>query len=43
VDTVWLLMDPVVFCRLTEDRGWSADRYERWFADTVRRLLLAAG
>jgi AcrR family transcriptional regulator len=40
VDTVWLLMDSVVFDRLTRQRGWSADRYERWFADSVRRLIL---
>jgi AcrR family transcriptional regulator len=40
VDTVWLLMDPVVFCRLTEDRGWSAEHYQEWFADSVQRLLL---
>ena len=42
VDTLWLLMDPVVFCRLTEDRGWSPDRYRRWFADSAQRLLVAA-
>jgi TetR/AcrR family transcriptional regulator of autoinduction and epiphytic fitness len=40
VDTVWLLMDPVVFCRLTEARGWSVQRYRRWFADSAERLLL---
>jgi AcrR family transcriptional regulator len=42
VDTVWLLMDPAVFCRLTEDRGWSAVRYRDWFADSAARLLLGA-
>jgi TetR/AcrR family transcriptional regulator, regulator of autoinduction and epiphytic fitness len=42
VDTVWALMDPVLFCRLTEDRDWSPDRFERWFTDTVNRLLLPA-
>jgi AcrR family transcriptional regulator len=40
VDTVWALMDPAVFCRLTADRRWSPDRYRRWFADAVVRLLL---
>ena len=35
-------MDPVVFCRLTEERGWSPQRYERWFVDSVQRLLLPA-
>lgn len=41
VDTVWLLMEPVLFCRLTDHRGWSAERYRRWFADSVARLLTA--
>jgi len=41
VDTVWLLMDPHVFRALTYDRGWSAGRFELWFADSVRRLLLS--
>lgn len=39
VDTVWVLMDPALFRRLTEDRGWSRDRFRRWFADSVLRLL----
>ncbi len=39
IDTVWLLMDPVVFSRLTRHRGWSPDRYASWFADSVARLL----
>lgn len=42
VDTVWLLMDPAVYRRLTIDRGWSAARFERWFADSAQRLLLSA-
>ena len=41
IDTVWLLMDPHGFCALTRDRGWSADRFGRWFSDSVCRLLLA--
>ena len=40
VDIVWMLMDPVIFCRLTEDRHWSPDQFQRWFSDTVTRLLL---
>jgi AcrR family transcriptional regulator len=40
VDTVWMLMDPVVFSRLTRHRGWSPDRYASWFADSVTRLLM---
>lgn len=40
VDTVWVLMDPAVYCRLTEDRSWSGEQYQRWFADSVQRLLV---
>ena len=40
IDTVWMLMDPVVFSRLTRHRGWRLDRYASWFADSVTRLLV---
>jgi len=40
IDTIWLLMDPVVFCRLTRDRAWSPERFERWLTDSIPRLLL---
>jgi AcrR family transcriptional regulator len=40
IDTVWTLMDPALFCRLTGDRQWSAGRFRRWFTDSVTRLLL---
>jgi AcrR family transcriptional regulator len=40
VDTVWALMDPALFCRLTGDRGWSPARFRDWFADALLRLLL---
>lgn len=43
IDTVWLLMDPVVFQRLTRERGWSPAQFERWFTDSIPRLLLPAG
>jgi AcrR family transcriptional regulator len=39
IDTLWLLMDPAVFDRLTADRGWTARRYGAWFADSALRLL----
>lgn len=39
VDTVWLLMDPAVFLRLTRQRGWSARRYQDWIAAAIARLL----
>ena len=40
IDQVWLLMDPAVYQQLTRYRGWRPDQYERWFVDTVARLLL---
>ncbi len=43
VDTIWLLMDPVVFRRLTRDRGWSADDFQHWFTSSIQRLLLPPG
>jgi len=42
VDTVWTLMDPVIFCRLTSDRHWTTSQFEHWFTDSVRHLLLPA-
>lgn len=39
IDTVWMLMDPVVFSRLTRHRGWSSEHYASWFADSVTQLL----
>ena len=40
VDTVWTMMDPVIFRRLIEDRGWPPNQFERWFTDSVMQLLL---
>ena len=40
VDTVWLLMDPVVFQRLTRERGWTPEQYQKWFTDCVARLVI---
>jgi AcrR family transcriptional regulator len=39
VGTIWLLMDPVIFARLTTDLGWTAQHYGAWFIDSVLRLL----
>jgi len=39
-DTVWALMDPALFCRLTGDRNWRPARFGRWFTDATLRLLL---
>ena len=41
VETLWMLMDPAVFQRLIEHRGWSVEKYERWFARSAARLLTA--
>jgi AcrR family transcriptional regulator len=41
VDVVWLLMDPALFTRLTQQRQWSAGRYRDWLADALARLLIA--
>ena len=40
IDIVWLMMDPVVFSRLTRQRRWRPQKYESWFADSVVRLLV---
>ena len=41
IDTVWLLMEPAVFDRLTSDRGWAPARFGAWFVDSALRLLTA--
>jgi AcrR family transcriptional regulator len=41
IDTLWVLMDPAVFHRLTRQRRWTLERYERWFARSVGHLLVA--
>jgi AcrR family transcriptional regulator len=38
-DILYALFTPAVYVRLTEECGWSADRYEAWLADTIRRVL----
>jgi AcrR family transcriptional regulator len=39
-DVVWALNSAELYVMLTVDRGWSAQRYERWLADSWCRLLL---
>jgi AcrR family transcriptional regulator len=39
IDTVWLLMEPAVFTRLTRARGWAPARFQAWFTGAVLRLL----
>lgn len=39
-DTVWATNSPEVYVLLTDERDWSPDQYQRWLADTWRRVLL---
>jgi hypothetical protein len=38
-DMVYATMSPEVHRILTVERGWPADRYERWVARSLRALL----
>jgi len=40
-DTIYTLMAPEVHHLLTVERGWSADRYERWLGNALCAMLLA--
>jgi AcrR family transcriptional regulator len=40
LDTVWVLMYPAVFCRLTRLRHWTPAQFRRWFSVSVSRLLI---
>jgi AcrR family transcriptional regulator len=40
-DVLFAIGSPETYRSLVVDRGWSADRFERWYADTLSRLLLA--
>jgi hypothetical protein len=35
-----LIISPTAYSILTVDVGWSADRYQRWLAETEPMLLL---
>jgi AcrR family transcriptional regulator len=39
-DGLWTLTSMAVWDMLVTSRGWSAERYERWLADALMRLLL---
>ena len=39
-DILWTLVHPDVWHLLVDERGWSADEYERWLADTACAQLL---
>jgi AcrR family transcriptional regulator len=39
-DVIWATNSSELYVLLTAERGWTADHYESWLADTWRRLLL---
>jgi AcrR family transcriptional regulator len=39
-DVIWATASAELFILFTAERGWQLDQYERWLADTWRRLLL---
>jgi AcrR family transcriptional regulator len=39
-DVLFAVGSPEVYRMLVADRGWSAARFERWYADTLERFLL---
>jgi hypothetical protein len=42
VDSIWALASPEVFAKLTLERGWPLDRYEKWLVETATALLVKA-
>jgi AcrR family transcriptional regulator len=40
-DTIWATNSPDLHRLLVEDRGWSPDHYQKWLANSWRRLFLA--
>jgi len=42
-DLLWLINHPNTWQLLVGERGWTADEYEHWAADTARRELLGGG
>jgi AcrR family transcriptional regulator len=39
VDSVWALASPEIFVKLTYERCWSVDRYERWLVESADALF----
>ena len=39
-DTLYAIGSPETYRLLAKDRGWSGPRFERWYAETLERLLL---
>lgn len=42
-DILYTIGSPESYRSLVLDRGWSPARFERWYADTLIRLLLTDG
>jgi AcrR family transcriptional regulator len=40
VDILWLHMAPDLYHRLVHDRGWTAERFQRWLVATLSHQLL---
>jgi AcrR family transcriptional regulator len=38
-DGVWAILSPEIYLLLVQESGWSLDRYERWLAATLARVL----
>jgi hypothetical protein len=36
---LWAVLDVGLYHLMTDLRGWSAQRYEAWLADTIDRLV----
>jgi AcrR family transcriptional regulator len=43
IDVLWTVSATDLFRRLVGESGWSAERFERWLADTLCDQLLPAG
>lgn len=39
LDGVWAVASPEVYLLLVEESGWSPERYQRWMAETLGRIL----
>lgn len=42
-DTLYAVGSPETYQLLVIDRGWTTERFARWYAETLERLLLAHG
>ena len=40
-DVLYAVGSPETWQALVDERGWSGNRFERWYADSIERLLLA--